>query len=375
MGENLLEEGTEHPRQERIDASDLARSIANIDILSVVERYTQVRWKASTQGGEYAGPCPLCGGTDRFIVWPHHPSGRGRFWCRNSSCPAHKGGDVVDFVRLVASLDFLRALEFLGIAPFSHDVIPHYHVHRRILRRMMPHSSPLQQRSEGGRARGKEERPPRPVDLAFFAREAQYHLWHREGAQAVEWLCRRGLTKDTLREWGVGYNPTSRHQSDVWLPQGIFIPYLDEERVVAIKVRRLPYKKGSPKYIWIKGSRAGFFGLHHLKGRRVLVLVESELDAILIWQEARDLVDAVATSSASYRPTPEVLLLLARSPYWLLIRDRDQAGKEQAAWWTSFSARVTTVTLPQGKDPTEYVQRGGNLREWLIQEGMGRGWL
>lgn len=375
MSETLSGKGAKQTRRGEIDTSDLARHIANVDLLSVVKQYTQVKWKASTQGGEYAGPCPLCGGTDRFIVWPHHPSGRGRFWCRNSSCPAHKGGDVVDFVRLVASLDFRSALEFLGITPPPLDVLPRHHVRQRILHRMMPHSSPLQRRPGSSEIEGIDDLPFQSIDLTSLAREAQHYLWCREGAQAMDWLYRRGLTEVTLWRWRLGYNPTSRRQDDVWLPQGIFIPYLDGERVVAIKVRRLPYEKEGPKYIWIKGSRSGFFGLHRLEGRRVLVLVESELDAILIWQEAGDLVDTVATSSASYRPTPEVLTFLARSPHWLLIRDHDQAGERQAAWWSSFSARVTTVTPPQGKDPTEYVQRGGNLREWLIREGMNHGWF
>ena len=27
------------------------------------------------QGPEYAGPCPLCGGSDRFHVWPEQETG------------------------------------------------------------------------------------------------------------------------------------------------------------------------------------------------------------------------------------------------------------------------------------------------------------
>jgi phage/plasmid primase-like uncharacterized protein len=40
---------------------------------------------ASTNGGEWAGPCPGCGGSDRFRVWPVDRGGRGSFWCRGWS--------------------------------------------------------------------------------------------------------------------------------------------------------------------------------------------------------------------------------------------------------------------------------------------------
>ena len=31
-------------------------------------RGLEPRYRAATHGGEYAGPCPLCGGRDRFLV-------------------------------------------------------------------------------------------------------------------------------------------------------------------------------------------------------------------------------------------------------------------------------------------------------------------
>ena len=46
-----------------------------------------------TKKGEWAAPCPFCGGNDRFIVWPHEDEGFGRFHCRK--CGAK--GDLIDF--------------------------------------------------------------------------------------------------------------------------------------------------------------------------------------------------------------------------------------------------------------------------------------
>ncbi len=42
-----------------------------------------VKRVATTNGGEYAGPCPLCQGTDRLRVWPSPRQGSPRAWCRH----------------------------------------------------------------------------------------------------------------------------------------------------------------------------------------------------------------------------------------------------------------------------------------------------
>jgi DNA primase len=51
-----------------------------VDLLALLNRDTRLRRVASTNGGEWAGPCPWCGGTDRFRVWPY--AARPRYWCR-----------------------------------------------------------------------------------------------------------------------------------------------------------------------------------------------------------------------------------------------------------------------------------------------------
>jgi len=48
---------------------------------------------ASTRGGEWHGPCPACGGTDRFHVWPMENDGRGSYWCRG----CNRAGDNIKF--------------------------------------------------------------------------------------------------------------------------------------------------------------------------------------------------------------------------------------------------------------------------------------
>jgi hypothetical protein len=58
-------------------------------------------------GHEYVGPCPSCGGTDRFAINPR----KGVFICRSGCSDA--GADGIGLVRLVLGCDFKAALSWL----------------------------------------------------------------------------------------------------------------------------------------------------------------------------------------------------------------------------------------------------------------------
>jgi len=58
-------------------------------------------------GSEWAGPCPKCGGTDRFSISPAK-----RVW--NCGHQGAAGGDVIELVRHVNAVDFMDAVEFLA---------------------------------------------------------------------------------------------------------------------------------------------------------------------------------------------------------------------------------------------------------------------
>src|SRR5688572_9488637 len=62
------------------------------------------------QGAELVGPCPACGGTDRFSINLR----KNVFHCRKSGT----GGDVIALVQYLDGADFLGACETLtGRAP------------------------------------------------------------------------------------------------------------------------------------------------------------------------------------------------------------------------------------------------------------------
>ena len=62
------------------------------------------------RGRELCGPCPVCGGTDRFTVFPDQNDGAGSFWCRGCGI----AGDVIDILRKVEGMSFAEASREAG---------------------------------------------------------------------------------------------------------------------------------------------------------------------------------------------------------------------------------------------------------------------
>src|SRR4030042_652775 len=81
------------------------------ELLSLVGQDTALKRVAKTGGGEYAGPCPFCGGRDRFRVQPNRKPW-GLWMCRN--CGEGRWQDVISFVMQRDQVDFKTALQTLG---------------------------------------------------------------------------------------------------------------------------------------------------------------------------------------------------------------------------------------------------------------------
>jgi hypothetical protein len=94
--------------------ADLVARTRSVPILSELARRGV---KLRRSGAEWIGPCPRCGGRDRFSVNP----AKAIFHCRRSGA----GGDVIDLVQYLDEVDFVSAGQMLieGVAP-AHAVSP-----------------------------------------------------------------------------------------------------------------------------------------------------------------------------------------------------------------------------------------------------------
>ncbi len=83
---------------------DVAQLKEQADLLGLVGKYTAL---TRLSGSEYGGPCPKCGGNDRF----HVQSAEGWWFCRQCH---EKRGDVIEFVTWLEGVSFREACERIG---------------------------------------------------------------------------------------------------------------------------------------------------------------------------------------------------------------------------------------------------------------------
>lgn len=315
------------------------------DLLSLLRRDTELRRVASTNGGEYAGRCPFCGGHDRFRFWSNPDQGEPRYWCRKCG----RRGDVIDYLRDHDHLSYREACEQVGettIRPVTTD---------------QPASVAQSDKWQSL--------------VSSFAATTQERLWTPVGTEALEYLRSRGLWDDTIVEWQLGYNPRGIKRSEIWFPAGITIPCWEGTRLLGVKVRltrSIIRPNGTEvRYIAVSGSKKGLWGTRTLDGRDYVAICEGELDALLEWQHVGDILGVLTftTGADAYRNWPaDRLLYLAGRRRILIITDADEAGDKAAAHLISLlgsRARRLRPLIP--KDITDLHLAGIDLRAWTLQ--------
>lgn len=325
---------------------------------------------------EYYGACPKCGGKDRFRVWPKSDQQGGNFWCRKC---LYKG-DGLQLARDQLKCSYKEACELFGLSANDYSQP----------RQWAPAELPE-----------KEPWVPSPVmdpEVGFLLRLSDIvrNCCSLAQKEPVGSLRRRGIRPYIFSTFSLGYNPVDRFfplyelgisQDDydsheewlhgrVCMPQGDVIPIHVNGRLISVKIRRENYGKSGdrgPKYQVLKGSGNACGVWHPLPEGRPLVIVESELDAVLLYQEAFDLVTPVSLGSASNRPDERVDALIRQAPSVLVALDNDDAGLKQRRWWQENYPETFHVVVPGHKSPGDYFEAGGDLRAWvrisLIQSG------
>lgn len=300
-----------------------------VDVSDLVGRYVELS-KAS--GNEWHGPCPKCGGRDRFhcaVDW---------WFCRQCH---PKRDDAVAFVRWLDGCSFQDAIEKLT----GYQEMPR--------KRMV--------------AKGSKMKPEERSDEWFTAATALMKQYQDnlqiEDNDGATYLHGRGLTPATWQAFGLGYNPAL---------QSVAIPWYRSGKITAIKYRFL-HPTGDQKMISRSGSRYGglLFGSQALpewvlmpmaegeKGSErycTLVLCEGEINAMSIWQVAHSSnVHVVSVGSETGRLPGGVIAFAQRYGtviIWLdknnLVRDLIEQVPE-ALGYASPAGQDANDLLRQGK--------------------------
>lgn len=331
-----------------------------INLLDLIGRETRLKKVAGTRGGEYAGPCPSCGGDDRFRVQPE----QGLWWCR--SC-RDRWSDAIDYVIWRSGCTFVEACRELGVRLDDRPAAP---ITRTITRAAIAPEPPTLADDAAEPLAAWRERGEQYVAAAEAA------LWGYTGSRARQWLAERGLTDETIRRWRLGYQPTDAYEDPsawgldggkrIWLAHGIVIPWFLDGQLWQVKIRRLDPR--DPKYISVRGGTPVLFGGETLDGHDIAVLPEGEFDTMLIEQEVGDLVGVASLGSASRKPDPLAADYLLGARVILTLHDVDASGERGADRIRDLTHRAIRLRVPIGKDATDFIKAGGDLRAWLLFE-------
>lgn len=349
-----------------VDTATLKR---RIDLLELLGRDTRLRKVASTAGGEWAGPCPFCGGRDRFRVQPV----LGVWWCRQ--CGGQRWADAIDYLVRRDGVSFVEACRQLGASRSELDAgMLRAKRAERVAKRLG-----LQRGNDVRLADDREASPAwRAAALAFVA-HSEAAIWSAMGDRARAYLHQRGLRDDALRTWRLGFQPHyglyaaaedwGLDGQRLYLPRGIVLPWLVEESVGHLQVRTSSHDP-QQRYLSVRGGHPCLFGAKTVVPNAPAILLEGVLDTLLVWQEAGDLLGTASLGSCRKLPSRRAVLVLERAQPLFEAYDADvegEAGVQRLHQALSLSTTQPLLRLrpPVGKDPTSFAQRGGSVRAWI----------
>lgn len=325
----------------------LKPDLTGIDLAALVARDgVTLRGGAMRQG-----PCPKCGGKDRFHVKVHQGVG----YCNCRGCHGdpmgtqHAWKDAIDYLRWLRGMTFAEAVQALGARV---DALAH----------------PI----ERVQAERVELVPPKIWQDAIrplIAEWAAYLTGDTPKAQAaLRWLHGRGLSDATIKGAQIGYNPTAGRMGDLWIAEGFTLPTVIFGEVWQVRIRRPPahVAAGKSKYTGITGNKSGLMGADAInRNTQAVIVVGGEFDHYLAQQHAPVGVLCVTFGAEGKRPHPRWLNILSNVPSVFITMDNDRAGDLGAALWAALPQARRARVPGESKDITEYAQSGGDVSAWL----------
>lgn len=332
----------------------------NNDIISVAQSYVELKHSGST----YSCRCPFH--TEKTPSCHFYPQTQS-FYC--FGCGA--GGDVVNFIRLIESLDYIEAVRFLAQRagmPMPEDANDQSAQKRRRLYEM-------------NRAAGKY----------FYSK-----LFSPEGKAGLDYLRNRGLSLETIKRFGLGYAEDDYHKlhfymrglgySDFELADGallaqnnnkvydkfrnrVMFPIVDlRGNIVAFGGRTLSEDKKTPKYLnsdetMVFKKRGMLFALNYAKNSKAdyFILCEGYMDVISMHQAGFD--SAVASLGTSFTSEQANLISRMGKKEVILSYDSDEAGQKAASRGINLFAEAgvnaRVLKMDGAKDPDEFIKKFG----------------
>lgn len=334
---------------------------SRVSIEEVVSEYVRLKRK----GRRSWGLCPFHNEkTPSFSVDPETQL----FYCFG----CHKGGTVIQFVMELERMDFPDAVRLLAERahlPIPEDTRP----------------------SDAVRADERERIYAANVNAARFFHQT---LWTDEGAKALDYLYRRGLSDADIRHFGLGFAPngwdaTLRHLKgegfdeatleraglvvrreggvyDMFRGRAIFPIISAQGKVLGFGGRALG--DAQPKYLNtadtpVFNKRKGLYALNFARKERGaghLVLVEGYMDAVSLRKHG---VQGVVATLGTALTEEQARLMKRYAPEVWISYDGDPAGQKAALRALDIleptGLRAKVIDYPQGMDPDDFIRQRG----------------
>lgn len=342
-----------------------------LDIETVIAPYVNLK----RRGKNLVGLCPFHGEkTPSFTVYPETAS----YYC--FGCGA--GGDIFTFIKTAENLDYVEAVKKL--ADDAGVTIPEDGI-------------------DDSMAKLKTKIYAINRETARF-----FHsfLFTDGGKWALDYLIGRGLTISTIKHFGLGCAPDSwdalqKHLTDKGFSvnemyqagvvgrsqrgtyydifrKRVMFPVIDVRgNVIAFSGRAPTGEENGRKYVnspdtpVFKKSQ-NLFGLNFAKNfcSKQVILVEGNMDVISLHQAGFE--NTVAALGTSF--TAEQANLLCRyAEEIVLTLDADTAGKKAILKSMEILKKhgvpIRIVSIPQGKDPDEFIKKHGASKFKALLEG------
>ena len=336
------------------------------DILAVISSYVHLKKK----GNRYWGCCPFHNEkTPSFSVVPQ----QGFFYCFG----CHAGGNVFKFLSLIENVSYYEAIKLQ--AQRLNIPIPTYRKNAHELAEEQERNDLLKIHELAGSffhncltktalgAPGREYFATRQINsniIEQFKLGYAPNLWDKLYTSFIK----RGIPKELLAKSGLVTIKDSGKAYDRFRNR-VIIPIADEHGHITGFGGRVITNADSPKYLnspetIIFNKRYLLFGLDQaqkaIKKQNFAIVVEGYMDAISL--HSYGITNAVASLGTAFT-VQQCRKILRFSPNIYFCYDSDNAGQNATmralAIASSSGANVRVISIPDGKDPDEFVKKHG----------------
>jgi len=339
---------------------------------------------SSKRGAEYAGECPACGGTDRFLIWPEQNNGQGSYHCRK--CEIF--GDAIEFLREFEGMSFFEAQKAVT-GKTEYKPTTQTYIKKQEVKNIIEVKEASEVVSDLWVTKASAFQTYCAAQLENFP-------------QVIASLASRGINCEDAKRYGIGYcpgengkssmmrhrkawglenRPASRDKKEgtvLWLPRGIVVPVLENTQTKRLRIRRDDKDRetynSKMKYYVVPGSDMTPLFLPSTKGvlpaNYAVMVVEGELDAYMLHSKIGDFCAVLSIMTAKISSIPKHIMSILKASAFIFVAtdigDKSQAGYEGWLKWQETFKNAKRFPCIGAKDPGEMVEKNLDVRLWAM---------